>query len=135
MTPIMRELLLNAEVIAINQDAAATPGDLLNTSSCPGKTQSWVRRLSAAFAGDTGLAPGSSVYAIATPNFGDHDAEITVCLRDVHCGGAAHCEASLRDVWAQTERGEVDGQFTLNIASHDTSLLLATFTGNSESRA
>merc|ERR1719356_2139314 len=57
MTPIMKETLLNKDLIMINQDWQAPPGDVLPGGSCGSKT--WARKLS------------DGQLAIAIPNLGD----------------------------------------------------------------
>lgn len=107
LTPIMKELLFNDEAIAINQDYEAVPGDA--AVACEDGGEVWVRHLS------------NGDFAIAMPNLGDHEANISFCLDSLKWphGDAAH----VRDVWAKKDLAVVNKKFTAKIRSHDTLLL------------
>jgi len=108
MTPIMKELLLNDEAIAINQDYEAIPGDV--EKGCDGSEQEvWVRRLT------------NGDFAIALPNWGDADEEMSFCLETIQWPHGAQAQA--RNVWAKKDLGLVDKKFSATVASHDTLLL------------
>jgi alpha-galactosidase len=108
MTPIMKELLLNTEFIAINQDYQATPGDAV--AACAGSSDDvWARKLST---GET---------AVAITNFGDSTADITICFDALGWKGPG---ARVRDVWKTSDLGTFQGKFTAKaVASHDTVLV------------
>merc|ERR1719240_887236 len=105
MTPIMKELLLNEEAIAINQDYKATPGDAIQ--GCDGDRSGsgdevWLRRLSD---GD---------FAVAMPNLASEAAEVSFCLDSLKWphGDTAHA----RNVWAKKDLGSFSKKFTAKIA-------------------
>jgi alpha-galactosidase len=107
MTPIMKELLLNDEAIAINQDYLATPGDAVPACGTTGEV--WLRKLSD---GD---------FAIAMPNLGKEEAELSFCLDTL---GWPHGDtAHVRNVWAKKDLGTISKKFTAKIRSHDSLLL------------
>lgn len=123
MTPIMTETLLNKNMLAINQDYTAVPGDQI--SMC-GNAQSpaWVRQLSAAQTGRV---------AVGLPNLGPAKAKMTVCFDSV----IAYCktlpgmadmewstEAYVFDVWGNSDMGSHDTQYSVEVDTHDTLLLL-----------
>lgn len=107
MTPIMKELLFNEEAIAINQDYKAVPGDAV--PACDNAGEVWVRRLS------------NGDFAIAMPNLGAAEAEVSFCLDSLKWphGDTAHA----RNVWAKKDLGTFSKKFTASIASHDTLLV------------
>mmetsp|Transcript_11475 Transcript_11475/g.22145 ORF Transcript_11475/g.22145 Transcript_11475/m.22145 type:complete len:131 (+) Transcript_11475:110-502(+) len=107
MTSIMTETLLNKDLIMINQDWQAPPGDVLPLGSCGSKT--WVRKLS------------DGRIAVAIPNLGDAPTDLSVCLSDV---GWGEKDAQVRDVWKKEVGTTTNGKFTRRVESHDTLLVL-----------
>ena len=99
MSPAIRQILLNREVIAVDQDVLgkqATPvrnGDL----------ETWVKP----------LADGSTAVAIV--NLGAGEVAASVKESDL---GLANGVASARDLWAHSNETFHDGVFTTKIASH-----------------
>eukprot|EP00729_Bicosta_minor_P021349 gene21349-14430_t len=87
MTPVMTEVLLNKKLIAINQDYLAPAG--FQTTSCGSIV--WIRHLS------------NGTTAVAAPNLGSKDTDISVCFADV--GWKDGTEACIYDVWSQAYIG------------------------------
>lgn len=108
MTPIMKELLLNKEAIAINQDYEAVPGDAQRACG-NSATEVWVRRLS------------NGDFAVALVNLDEKAAQLTFCLDALQWphGNEAHA----RSVWEMKDLGVFQHNFTAAVATHDTLLL------------
>jgi alpha-galactosidase len=104
MTPATKEILLNREVIAVDQDALgkqATPvkhGDL----------ETWVKP----------LADGS--VAVGVVNMGTTEATASVNAQDLGLGNKVK---SARDLWRHTNITFHDGAYTAKIPSHGTLML------------
>merc|ERR1712217_880846 len=79
MTPIMKECLLNKELIAIKQDYLAKPGDQINDNT-------WVRRLS------------NGNIVVAVTNMDSKGKRLSIDFTTV---GRAASAADVRDVWAK----------------------------------
>jgi alpha-galactosidase len=106
MTPIMTELLLNTEAIAINQDYQAVPGDAQKACTDT-DDEVWVRQLSD---GD---------LAVAMTNLGDAPANLTICFDALNYGK----KAQVRDIWKKKDLGVFQDQFTAEVDTHDTLLI------------
>lgn len=65
------------------------------------------------------LTDGS--FAVALPNTGSEDAELSVCLDALKWPHGN--TANARDVWAKKDLGTFTHKFTQKVASHDTLLL------------
>jgi len=102
MTKIMDELILNKDAVFMNQDA-----------SPPARNRSgaWYRSLS------------DGRLAISRPNLMNASRTVSVALCEDDADG---CQASLYDVWAQKDLGVVSSPYSVEVAAHDTVLLLAT---------
>jgi len=107
MTPIMKELLLNEEAIAINQDYTSVPGDA--HAACPNGGEVWTRNLS------------DGTLAVAMTNWEPEKQHISICFEKF--GWPYSVTAELRDVWAKRDLGSFSTNFTAEIAPHDTLLL------------
>jgi hypothetical protein len=105
MTPVMTQCLLNDELIAINQDHLAPPGD--QTTSCG--NAAWVRN----------LTDGS--VAVGVTNMDSKDKDVAVCFTDV---GWTSGIANVRDIWANQSLANVNGSYARKIGSHDTLLVV-----------
>jgi len=101
-TSIMKQLILNTEVLAVNQDYTSTPGDSMKV--CGNKFQVFTRKLS------------NGKIAVALPNFSDNDATISVCFADV--GGSQ--KMAVRDLWKKTDVGSFTSQYDVKVKAHDT---------------
>ncbi|KAK8803329.1 hypothetical protein WA158_001023 [Blastocystis sp. Blastoise] len=105
-----RELLINKEVIAIDQDPLGKQGRRL----CDTETlnQVWIRDLV------------NDEYAIALLNKDDKPINITVSFKDFTTKTNLH----LRDLWNHKDLGVFETEYTaIDVQPHDTVLLKATF--------
>ena len=108
MTPIMTETLLNKDVITIQQDYTAKPGDQL--AMCGGTT-AWVRYLS------------DKRVAVGLPNLGTASASMDVCFSSLNINPKG---VKVYDVWKKKDLGAVDDKYSATVDVHDTLLLLLT---------
>eukprot|EP01124_Arcella_intermedia_P024789 TRINITY_DN4263_c0_g1_i1.p1 TRINITY_DN4263_c0_g1~~TRINITY_DN4263_c0_g1_i1.p1 ORF type:complete len:398 (-),score=70.60 TRINITY_DN4263_c0_g1_i1:48-1241(-) len=100
MTPIMKEVLYNQEIIAINKDPLRKQGDRVYLD---GDKQVWSRP----------LADGS--VAVILFNSGESEQSITA---DFSLWGWAHTKAMVRDLWLHHNIGEYSNQYTSIIPPH-----------------
>ncbi len=104
MTPEIKAILMNKEVIAVDQDK-------LGHQAAPvwkeGKLEVWARP----------LADGSR--AVALFNRGDAPAKITARWSDAGVKGPA----AVRDLWAHKDLGKFKDEFTAEVPSHGTVML------------
>jgi len=101
MTTIMKEVLLNKEVIAVNQDHEAVPGDV--KMSCGAKA--YVRHLS------------DKTVAVAVPNEKNEKVDVAVCFKDV---GWSESKASVRDLWKMKDVGTFEERYNATVEAYDT---------------
>jgi len=101
MTPEIKEILTNAEVIAVNQDKLGREGRRVRKD---GDSEVWVKS----------LADGSR--AVILLNRGQADADISVNWDEI--GYPNHIPAKVRDLWAHKELGAFTGSFKAKVASH-----------------
>jgi len=101
MTKIMKECILNTEVIAVNQDHMAAPGD--TKISCG--TKAYVRYLS------------NKTVAVAIPNLSESKNEVSVCFKDL---GWSSSTASVRDLWKMKDVGTFTDKYTATLEAYDT---------------
>jgi alpha-galactosidase len=99
MSPEIRDILTNREVIAVDQDGAGKGGQRLSQA---GNTEVWTRSLEH---GD---------IAIALFNRGDAEAEVSVGWADAHIGG----KPRLRDLWTHMDLGRKADNFTARVPPH-----------------
>jgi alpha-galactosidase len=104
MPPAVRDILTNAEVVAIDQDPLGRQAKRVSKS---GDLEVWARPLA------------KKAYAVALFNRGTQPAKITARWSD--CGIAG--ERRLRDLWAHEDRGRAKGEYTAEVASHGVVLL------------
>jgi alpha-galactosidase len=102
MLPEVRDTLTNPEVIAINQDPAGLPGNIVDDTGAG--QQVWMKP----------LADGSR--AVALLNRSDAPAAITMHWEKI--GLPAGLPASLRDLWGHADLGVFQGAFTAHVPSH-----------------
>ena len=101
MTPEIKEILTNKEVIAVDQDPLGMEGRRVARQ---GDLEVYSRQ----------LADGSR--AVVLFNRGKDDREITVKWEDI--GYPAHLSAAVRDLWLHKDLGASTGKFTAKVASH-----------------
>jgi alpha-galactosidase len=101
MTPEIRDILTNKEVIAIDQDPLGRQGRRVWKS---GDFEVWGKQ----------LQDGSR--AVILLNRGASSHEITVTWEQI--GYPAHLSAAVRDLWAHKELGKVAGKFSALVESH-----------------
>lgn len=99
MTPEIRDILLNKEVIAVDQDKLGKGGYRLSQN---GETEVWAKPLE------------SNAYAFALFNRGAADTDVSIKWSDVKLSGSP----KVRDLWAHADRGKVAGSFTAKVPSH-----------------
>jgi alpha-galactosidase len=101
MTPEIKEILTNKEVIAIDQDPLGRQGRRIARD---GDLEVYARP----------LADGGR--AVVLFNRGASEKPITVKWEQI--GYPAHLAASVRDLWQHKDLGNSTGQFTATVASH-----------------
>ena len=106
MTPDIKEILTNKEVIAINQDPLGRPGRRIRRD---GDLEVWGRQLQ-----DGGRA-------ILLFNRSQAPADITITWEEL--GYPAHVPAKLRDLWQHKDLGSTTAKYTTNVAPHSVVML------------
>jgi alpha-galactosidase len=101
MTPAVRDILTNPEVIAVNQDPLGRQGRRVRKN---GDVEVWTRE----------LAGGNR--AVILLNRGSGTKEITADWQDM--GYPSHLAASVRDLWEKKDLGKFTGKFTTSVTSH-----------------
>jgi alpha-galactosidase len=109
MTPEIKEILTNKEVIAVNQDAAGIQGRRVKKS---GDTEVWSKQ----------LKDGSR--AVILFNRGATDAEVSGSWEDL--GYPVHLSASVYDLWLKKDLGKSTGSFSAKVASHGVVMIKVT---------
>ena len=109
MSSATRDILLNHEVIAVDQDSRGTPALIVHDDN---NLQVWSRPLE-----------DPSTRAVALFNPTDKSAAITVRWSDI---GLAPGDALVRDLWAHADRGVVADSFTATVEPHGTIMLKIT---------
>jgi len=101
MTSEIKEILMNKELIAVNQDALGREGSRVWKE---GDREVWSKQ----------LKDGSR--AVLLLNRGGSEAEITVPWEAI--GFPGDISASVRDLWAHKELGKFTGKFAAKVESH-----------------
>ena len=109
MTAQTKEILLNKEVIAIDQDTLGQQGRRVKKM---GDTEIWSKQ----------LADGGR--AVALVNRGKAAGKITVAWNDI--GYPAGLSATVRDLWAHKDE-TAKGSFTAEVPSHGTVMVRLKF--------
>jgi alpha-galactosidase len=103
-TEIMKELIINPEILAVNQDEKAVPGDQYKV--CGGKAEVWARKLS------------NGKIAVAIPNYGSSTTTIEVCFADLF--GSSAKTMAVRDLWNKKDLGNFQTSYSVAVNEHDT---------------
>jgi alpha-galactosidase len=101
MSPEIKEILTNTEVIAVNQDRLGREGHRVKKN---GDLEVWSKP----------LADGSR--AVILLNRGAAEAEVSVAWEEI--GYPAHLSAKVRDLWAHKDLGPSTGSFSAKVSSH-----------------
>ncbi|MBV8812084.1 MAG: glycoside hydrolase family 27 protein [Acidobacteriaceae bacterium] len=99
MTPAIRDILENRELIAVDQDRL---GKQATRVAKDGDLEVWARQ----------LQDGS--HAVGLFNRGGAQAKVTARWSDLGISGKAH----VRDLWAHADRGEVPNEYSTDVQSH-----------------
>jgi len=101
MSPEVKEILTNREVIAVDQDPLGVQGRRVKRN---GEQEVWSKQ----------LADGGR--AVVLFNRGAKDAEVSVSWTDI--GYPQHLAANVRDLWAHKDLGKLSGSFAATVPSH-----------------
>jgi len=101
MTPEIRDILVNRDVIAVNQDPLGRQGRKVRDD---GDTEVWAKE----------LADGSR--AVALLNRGATPAAVAVSWPEV--GYTAGLEATVRDLWTHADVGKARGRYVATVPGH-----------------
>jgi len=101
MTPEIRDILTNREVIAVDQDPLGRQGRKVRDD---GDVEVWARE----------LADGSR--AVALLNRGTEPKAVTVTWPEI--GYTAGLSAAVRDLWAQRDVGAMRGRYAATVPAH-----------------
>ncbi len=110
MTPQIRDILTNRDVIAIDQDPAGKQGFRALNEPAKGR-EIWVKELS------------NGEWAVCLLNLGTAPADLTIEWNRLW---TIHGNYTVRDVWAKKAVGDTTKPYTTNLASHDVALLRLT---------
>lgn len=108
ITKQTKEILTNAEVIAVDQDTTGVQGKLVSDNGAG--LQVWAKNLN---------GKQSKERAVVLFNRSGSAASITVNWRDLNLVGTA----SVRDLWSHTDLGSMDSSFTAVVPSHGVIML------------
>eukprot|EP01084_Bolivina_argentea_P026870 49959_1 len=117
MTDIMKDILLNKEVIAVNQQNKYDAGNIIS-SQTKGDTQVWAKQV------------GDKSSAIVLYNIGSSQSDIEVDFKSVpNMGWSSDSTLDVRDLWTQKDIGSFTGSYKgAKIPSHGVMLITATST-------
>ena len=101
MSPEVKEILTNREVIAVDQDPLGVQGRRVKRN---GEQEVWSKQ----------LADGGR--AVVLFNRSAKDAEVSVSWTDI--GYPQHLAANVRDLWAHKDLGKLSGSFAATVPSH-----------------
>jgi alpha-galactosidase len=106
MTPEIKEILTNKEVIAVDQDKLGRQGHRVSKN---GDLEIWARSLS-----DGGRA-------VILFNRGTSESEISVTWEQITYPN--HLSAKVRDLWAHKDLGAFQGGYSTRVAPHSVIML------------
>jgi len=101
MSAAIKNILTNADVIAVDQDALGVQGKPISTSTT---LEVWSKKLS-----------GTQAYAVALLNRTSAATNISVSWSSL---GMTATSANVRDLWAHTDLGSVATQYSAVVPSH-----------------
>jgi len=101
MTPEIRDILINKEVIAVNQDPLGRQGRRVSKD---GDLEVWAKQLK------------NGDRAVLLLNRGSSSQEITVNWEQI--GYPGHLSAAVRDLWSHKDLGKLTGKFSAPVESH-----------------
>jgi alpha-galactosidase len=101
MTQATKDILLNAEIIAVDQDPLGIQGRPISESTT---LEVWSKRLA-----------GERSHAVVLFNRTEAPADITVTWQSLGLTGTT---AAVRDLWAHADLGNIEAQYTANVPSH-----------------
>ena len=107
MNQTTRDILLNTEAIAVNQDPAGIQGTRISSSN---GLEVWCKPL--------GTANGTT-KAVGLLNRNGSSANITVDFSSIGLSGTV----TVRDLWAKVDRGSFTGSYTMTVPAHGTGML------------
>ncbi|NLB64600.1 MAG: carbohydrate-binding protein [Fibrobacter sp.] len=110
MSSAIKDILLNKEIIAVNQDSAGIQGRRIKSIN---GVEVWVKPL-----GDA----NSNRKAIALLNRNGNTANFTLDITDI--GYSATEQISFRDLWDKKDLGYFSGEFSTSIPSHGTNVYI-----------
>lgn len=105
LTAIMKEVIFNPEVIAVNQDYKAKPGDI--ASSCGNRV--WTRRLS------------NGKLAVVMPNLTTQRQTMLLCFRDI---GWEQQGAHIRNLWEHSDVDVTGDKYALPVEPFDSAFFI-----------
>ncbi len=106
MSQTTKDILLNKEVIAIDQDPAGIQGKRVKSAN---GLEIWVKP----------LGTNGTTKAVALLNRNSSTSNITVNWSDIGVTGSV----TVRDLWAKADKGSFTGSYTASVPSHGTVLL------------
>ena len=109
MKPEIKEILINKELIAVDQDPLGKEGTRVRKN---GDSEVWARQ----------LKDGSR--AVVLFNRGLAPAEISVTWEEI--GYPGHLRAEVRDLWAGKKLGNFHGSFSASVPFHDVAVIKVT---------
>jgi alpha-galactosidase len=109
MSPEIKEILTNSEVIAVNQDKLGREGRRIRKD---GGLEVWVKPLS------------DGTRAVILFNRGPSEADVSVFWEEIAYPN--HLSAKVRDLWSHKDLGSVTGKYSAKVPSHSVVMLKIT---------
>jgi alpha-galactosidase len=103
----IKDILLNKEAIAVDQDSAGIQGTRVKSGS---GCEIWCKPLG---------SKNGTTKAVALLNRNAAVSDITVTFSDIGLSGTV----KVRDLWAKAEKGAFTGSYTMSVPSHGTGML------------
>jgi len=106
MSPDIKDILINKEVLAVNQDPLGMQGRRVRKDA---STEVWAKQ----------MKDGSRTVILF--NRGSEATEVSVSWEEV--GYPAHLQTSVRDLWMKKDLGKFTGKFSAAVPAHDVVML------------